>query len=127
MVYQRLWQIIGIVYLVFVLIISLIPTPNIETPLSHSDKIVHFLIYFIMVSWFGQTKLFRFKLRYIIVLSIVFGILIELLQSLTSYRQFESFDILANSLGSLSAYALLFTHYQYLLNRFDKKLQTLRR
>jgi len=126
MKYLYLWKSIGFFYLLLILIVSLMPVPQIDTGINQSDKIIHFLIYFIMQSWFGQSGLYSIKLINILLLTICFGIIIEILQSQTSYRQFELYDIYANSLGSLTAYVLLFTPFKNTLIYFDHKMHTQR-
>ncbi|MBF0264069.1 MAG: VanZ family protein [Gammaproteobacteria bacterium] len=106
-----------------IIIVSLIPVPDVDTGINHSDKIIHFLIYFIMLSWFGQSGLYANKLIANFSLTILFGIGIEVLQSFTSYRQFDIYDIYANSLGALLAYLLLLSRYQYLLNFIDHQIK----
>lgn len=80
-----------------------------------SDKVYHLAAYFILSScWFlffyFKKKIFSNYLKvYIIVALIIFGIIIEALQfSLTTYRTFDWWDALANSLGIFLAYFIFF-------------------
>ena len=77
------------------------PRQNIEL----QDKIIHFVAYallcFVLFLMIESYKL-RNNLKYSILVSIVFGVVIEFLQlNLTSYRSFEIFDIIANVTGIL--------------------------
>ena len=77
------------------------PTPRIE----FQDKIIHFTAYgllcFVLFLMLESYKL-RNTLKYSILVSIVFGAVIEFLQAnLTSYRAFDIFDIMANVAGIL--------------------------
>lgn len=81
-----------------------------ETPVTKmgiSDKVMHGTAYFFLtLLWlfyliFGKVSWsFSTKIAVVCVFSIVFGILIEVLQgTMTSYRTADIFDILANSTG----------------------------
>lgn len=102
---------IAILITVFVTISSLVSLKGISSisiKISHFDKIAHAFSYFILaLSWFFATqtdfKKKNFKIILILLL-ISFGIIIEALQSgLTTTRQADFFDILANSFGVLVA------------------------
>ncbi len=78
-----------------------VPRQNIEL----QDKITHFVAYallcFLLFLMIESYKL-RNNLKYSILVSIVFGAVIEFLQlNLKSYRSFEIFDIIANVTGIL--------------------------
>lgn len=87
-----------------ILCLSLIKMPSTGIlNVANVDKLYHSFAYFML----GITWLFTFykkpEKKYIIVIScIIFGIIIELLQSnLTAYRTGDFLDVLANSLGVL--------------------------
>ena len=75
-------------------------------PVTNSDKVAHFLAYFVFVAIWGcyfmtlknkEPKSIALKS---FVLGFVFGLLMELMQyMLTSYRTFDLLDVLANTLG----------------------------
>ncbi len=85
------------------------------------DKIFHFIAYCsLTLSWlFALNKVLKFKL---ITISIfLYGILMEFLQGiLTTNRQEDVYDILANSLGILFGLLLFNIFYKYLTKYFDK-------
>ncbi|UZO81206.1 VanZ family protein [Aquimarina sp. ERC-38] len=77
---------------------------------NYSDKIGHFLAYFgLTVVWFTcffvlYKKSNNQSLVFAIFFSVIFGILMEVLQSwLTDYRTADWFDIMANTIGALLA------------------------
>jgi len=98
---------ITIFYSAVLTVLSLIHISGIqEIDYSHTDKIFHFIAYSVL-TWFWFKALyhkfsytFNKALAIAAILSIIFGIIIELLQSMiTSTRVAESNDILANTLG----------------------------
>ena len=101
---------IAILYSCFISVLFFIPSqdlPNIH--FSALDKIVHILIYFILVNlWMLYLYIrngFQFNNKWglIILLSVLlYGIIIEILQGLlTISRSADIFDVLANLIGSL--------------------------
>lgn len=88
-------------------------TPKLSLPkegvLGQSDKVAHFLVYFLLsfsASWGflrKNKKISKSLWLYIILVCIVYGILLEILQELIpDTRQFDFLDILANVLGVLA-------------------------
>ncbi len=102
---------IAIALTIFIAITSLVSLKGIKTVslgISNFDKIVHFTSYFLLtLSWFFamQTLLKNRKTKIILIVSLIsYGIIIEALQGgMTTHRQADVFDILANSLGVLLA------------------------
>lgn len=100
---------IAILITVFVAIISLISLKGVQT--QNSDKYAHFLTYLILgLSWLYAIKnpLHKISINYIIIFLIIcYGIILEVLQDvLTTYRQADLFDIIANSAGVIFALIL---------------------
>jgi len=97
-------------------VVSLISISGIqEFNYSHTDKIFHFIAYSAL-AWFWFKALY-YKFNYAFnkslvitaIVSIIFGIIIEVLQGMiTSTRVAESNDILANTLGVGLTIAILF-------------------
>jgi len=88
--------------LLAVAVVSLMPAPN----LGGSDKLFHFFSYaglsfgfVLLVRSLGQLSIAAIGL-------IAYGVLLEILQGLTGYRQMEALDMLANGLGVLAAVPL---------------------
>ena len=75
---------------------------------SISDKTIHFIAYFfLMLSWlyvFLKKKSFLKNVKFIFIACIAFGIIIEILQGVTTtYRTLSFLDVAANTLGVLFA------------------------
>lgn len=112
---KRYALLITIFYTILLIVASFISLDDLtEIKIEKGDKVFHFLVYFILVIiWYISLveKLIWSKNKLIIVIaisSIIFGIIIELLQgSLTSYRATDNMDVLANALGVLLASALI--------------------
>ena len=103
---------IAILITVFVAIISLISLKGVHLhKTQNSDKYGHFLTYFILgLSWLNAIKnpFHKIFINYIIIFLIIcYGIILEVLQDvLTTYRQADLFDIIANSAGVIFALIL---------------------
>jgi VanZ family protein len=107
---------ITIFYSAILLVLSLIHISGIqEINYSNTDKIFHFLAYSAL-AWFWFRALYHkfnysFNKSIVItaVVSILFGIVIEILQAkITSTRVAESNDVLANTLGVGLTITILF-------------------
>ena len=117
--YRNIWLALGILYTLFILIVSLLRMPDINIHISHTDKITHFLMYFILVGWFIQLYQNWTKRLLILLGAILLGLLIEYLQGMTSYRSFDYADEVSNAIGALCAFLLAHTFFDSLLERFD--------
>ena len=92
-----------------ILVLSLIKTdgmPKIEV--KQADKYFHGTAYFFLTATWMLAFYFQLKFRkwssyvLLVVCIIIFGTIIEVLQmTLTDYRSFDVFDILANSTGAI--------------------------
>jgi len=86
--------------------------PKVDVP--NADKYVHAVFYFVLtfcVYYYlsASTKSLYSKIFYACLLSIIYGIVIEVLQgTLTNYRHPDFKDVLANTFGSLLAGLLIF-------------------
>ena len=100
---------IAIIFTIFITIVSLISINGVHIiKVSNSDKFGHFIAYFFLsFSWLYALRNFprkKFKEHLIVFLLISYGIIIEVLQGvLTSYRQADIYDIIANSAGVIFA------------------------
>jgi hypothetical protein len=88
--------------LLAVAVVSLMPAPS----MGGSDKLYHFFSYAGLS--FGFVLLVRTipQLALAAIGLTAYGVLLELLQGLTGYRQMEALDMLANGLGVLAAVPL---------------------
>ena len=120
--FRPLWLLLGSAYIIIILVVSLIRVPDINQVFSHTDKVLHFVSYFVLVGWFVQ--LYSALSRRVLILlgALSLGMTIELLQQMTAYRSFDFIDQLANSLGACCAYLLARPPFDSLLTRFDGSL-----
>ncbi len=101
---------IAVLYSCIISVLFFIPSPDLpKIEFSAADKIVHCLIYFILINlwllYFFRKKNFQidFKLMLVLLLSVLlYGIIVEILQGLfTDSRSADIFDVAANFTGSL--------------------------
>ena len=103
--------IIAIALTIFITIASLASLRGFKTisiNISNFDKIIHFTFYFFLtLSWFFATQhtIKRTTSKAILIgVLISYGMIIEALQGgMTTHRQADFYDILANSIGVLLA------------------------
>ncbi|WP_228454879.1 VanZ family protein [Polaribacter haliotis] len=111
--------IIAVVVTLSILYLSLMKMPKYEVQVSHLDKLQHGFAYFTLsicwlLSFFDKPS----KKYLIVFLCILFGIIIEVLQSeLTSYRTGDYLDVLANTTGVLIG--LVVFNQIYKKNRYN--------
>ncbi|MCF7559256.1 VanZ family protein [Sabulilitoribacter multivorans] len=111
--------IIAIFYSLVLAFVSLIKLNNLpDVGVSFGDKIFHFLAYFVLTFlWFNTfINTYKFKNRraiiFSIVISVVFGIIIEVLQeTITVSRALDIYDVLANTIGVLIASLVLWVKH----------------
>lgn len=103
-----IFLLLGWLIIVVVCLLSLLPLSLPQGGVSGSDKVGHYLAYFIMTYWF--LHLYK-KPLYVMLAFILMGVVIEWLQLLTGYRFFEIADIIANTAGILSAWLLLYVFH----------------
>ena len=96
-------RIIGNGFFVIISPLFFLPVSSGTSTIPHLDKIFHLLFHLIVSLWFiyGREKLITAAL-----ISLSYGIIIELLQSLTATRSWELLDIVANILGMITAVIL---------------------
>ncbi len=89
-----------IIGLVALLSLVHIPKTNINpNPSLHIDKVVHIIMYFSIV--FFAMKVFPTKIYLVIIVSISYGIMMEVLQGFTGFRSMDFYDVVANSVGAI--------------------------
>ena len=104
-----------------VAVVSLVPGPDIGV----SDKLSHLVTYFLLAGWFSLLAINRTRLGWTVIGLIAYGMLIELLQGMTSYRYPEWGDVLANGTGVLAGILLYFSPLPRLLRFVDSRLARL--
>ena len=118
----RLWLGVWIFGWALCIALSLLPPIPLGGP-QDSDKIGHFLAYFILSAW--AVSIFRTRRAQVLAaLSLVaLGLAIEWGQAnLTATRHGDPHDALANTLGIALGLALAVTPLAHLLQRLDRKL-----
>ncbi|HIO14501.1 MAG TPA: VanZ family protein [Chromatiales bacterium] len=91
------WYRVGWGLVVAVIVGSLVPSiPTAGIPLS--DKIMHFTAYGVLMLWFSQLYLGWSRIP-VALLLVALGLVMEVCQGLTGYRQYDPVDMLANSIG----------------------------
>jgi len=101
-----------------VAVLSLIPVPDVGV----SDKLMHFVTYAGLSAGFSTLVQHNRQLVYVAVGLIVYGIALEFLQGLTSYRYMEVYDMLANSTGVMTGLMIRLSPAASWFRRFEAKL-----
>jgi len=106
---------LALIWVVLVTVLSLINGSSFSgfgPTIPNADKLVHFLFYFVMqiLLCFALCKSYNLiKYLYILLFTLSYGIIIELLQEkITTTRSGDFYDFLANALGAITAFLLLF-------------------
>ena len=98
------WLIVSIFLIGAITYLSLLPANELPK-LNVSDKVLHFVAYFILATWFvGFIKTRWYWLLGSVLL--IFSYVIEELQGLSRWRQFDWYDVLANGAGIVVALIL---------------------
>jgi VanZ family protein len=115
--------VITILYSIALTIVCLIDLNGvIEVKISFGDKIFHSLAYVVLTVLWYYTFFYNLKsnkgkaLIYAVVISIIFGIVIEVLQgTVTAYRSSDIIDVFANSFGAILAAVVIAVKNKYIL------------
>jgi len=100
------WLLIGlIVYL------SLTPYPPEPLSFPNADKLEHGIAYGSLALWFCQVYLSTSSRMIALVALIGMGIGLEFVQGWTGYRFFDVWDMVANSIGVMLGFLLVFTPF----------------
>ena len=117
-----LWRSLWSLAVAAVVVVSLIPAPDLPALPQGSDKLEHFLAYACLSAGAVQLYARRFALFSACVCLTLLGIGLEYAQgALTSTRMTDSYDALANTLGVLAGLATQFTPWRDALLRFDTR------
>jgi VanZ family protein len=119
--YFRLWQAIGVLMVVVVCAASLAPTLP-PPPGLHGDKLEHFVAYGSLAYWWGMLYPGRTQRWLACLLFVLMGIALEFAQGATGYRNFDVFDMAANTVGALLGRAAVETPFGRLLGALDRRL-----
>ncbi|MFT5656784.1 MAG: VanZ family protein [Gammaproteobacteria bacterium] len=120
---KLLWFGLAYCQLLAVAILSLTPAvPNI----GGNDKLGHFVAYLALSISFSLIIQRRKSLWWILFGLVGFGLLMEYLQGLTSYRYADFADAIANSLGVVFGLVFHFSPLRHILQKLDARLHRLR-
>ncbi len=102
--YAHVWTTLGGMLLAVILILALMPNPP-PLPFAYNDKTTHALAFMALMVWFSGVIEMR-RLPMLAICLVAYGVLIELLQSLTESRQPELLDVGADVAGILLGWIL---------------------
>ena len=118
------WTLSGWGLIVTVIMLSLLPMPSPKLGLilfDNIDKVEHALTYATLTLWFAQICP-RCTWAGIGLKLLTLGVIIELLQGVTTYRNFSFWDMGANTLGILIGWSLSIAGLSRALTHFEDKL-----
>lgn len=107
---ERNYLYLAVIWAVLIAVLSLVSLNSIskEINISSNDKFFHFVFYAILTV---LLLLYKRKTKYnllIILFVIIYGIIIEILQALlTTNREADIYDAIANSLGAITGLVFL--------------------
>jgi len=107
---ERNYLYLAVIWAVLIAVLSLLSLNSIskEINISSNDKFFHFVFYAILTV---LLLLYKRKTKYnllIILFVIIYGIIIEILQALlTTNREADIYDAIANSLGAITGLVFL--------------------
>ena len=104
--FKQVWLVLGVGLLLIIVAGSLVPVPKTESQVN--DKLIHVVLYFMLMAWFAQIIIFRHHF-FLAVVFVFLGFLLEIGQQFTSYRSFEWGDVFANSAGVLLGWIAMYT------------------
>ena len=94
---HRVWgRPLWLLALLAILVACLLPMPASAPRMAHIDKLEHALTFALLA---GAGCRVWGDARCVVVALLTYGVVIELLQSLTPYRSAEALDLLADALG----------------------------
>ena len=103
--YPSWWLGIGVLMLLTVATLLLVPMRGPDFAPAYSDKLVHTLVFCILMTWFSGILKPRYSLA-IFASLLLFGTSMEWLQSLVVWRSADVLDLLFNVIGLLIGWAL---------------------
>ena len=109
--YARLWRVLSVVLLLFVLAAALAPSWWFDTKaealswFEHADKWLHGITFLALTLWFAGL-IARHAWGRMVVGLLLFGLLIEACQLLVGYRMGDWIDLGADALGILLGMAI---------------------
>ncbi len=96
--YTPLWLTLGGLLIALIWYLSLIPDPP-DIGINNGDKIEHFLAYGLLMGWFAQIYIQQKPRLWLVLGFILMGVLLEVLQGMTGFRNYSYADMAANGTG----------------------------
>lgn len=106
--FKWIWLLLGVLLMCAILTLSLIDLAPIEAALLQ-DKVMHMLAYACLMGWFAQIYRHLIARVFLVIALVAMGIVVEYLQGIVAYRQFDVMDMAANISGVLLAWLLSYT------------------
>lgn len=118
--YARLWLWTGLAGVAFILGLALAPLGGPQM-FAGVDKVEHFIGFLGLTVWFMGVVDER-SARSVALLLLVYGILIEVLQSFTPYRSADLFDVLSDAAGIGAGWLLASAGLRHWCRRIEARL-----
>lgn len=116
----RLWLLLWCGAVLAVIVVCLVPPPQLSLP-QNSDKVEHFLAYFVLAASAVQLFATRRALCAVALGLVLIGVGIEWAQgALTATRVADPRDVLANTCGVLAGMLVVLTPLRDLLSRLER-------
>ncbi|MBX2886212.1 MAG: VanZ family protein [Granulosicoccus sp.] len=103
-----------------IILLSLINPPAQVKSLMLNDKLAHTFAYVVLMGWFAQIFHHIRARLFFALLFVAMGVGIEYLQGMTPHRQFDLWDMIANTTGVFLAWMLTFTWMGSVLAWFER-------
>jgi VanZ family protein len=107
--FRLLWIIIGWAFVLGVTYGSLMPSPPDPLTCADADKVEHVTAYLVLMLWFAQLYTATAARWRVAVGLVALGVLIEILQGWSGYRDFEYLDMVADTAGVSLGWALVWS------------------
>ncbi len=119
--FPKLWLLLGLIMLLTIIILSLAAIDQTMISFSYLDKVEHFIAWGVIMFWFVSLYPDRGFVLLGILLTISLGV--ELAQTLTTWRQGSSGDLIANFIGLLAGWGMAKATQNRFILYLDQKLQ----
>ena len=113
------WLWLGRLGIAVIVVGSLVPMPDVPSPIEHGDKLEHLLGYFGITAWYAQLVPDRRRLALYALGFLALGVAIELLQGLTSWRSADWNDLAADAVGVAAGWAVALTPLRRALSWYE--------
>ncbi len=97
---------IGWLMVLLVIALSLVKINAVMPPIKNADKLGHFIAYLALMTWFGWLYTKPLTRNLYAIGFIVMGGVLEVLQSMTSYRTADIEDFHVNTIGVIAGFVL---------------------